>query len=104
MVIVYHKMENYSRLVMIRSLQYNGRTTKQGGRMMSTSIFQDTMVMDNWKDVEKAGNENRKILFPIGVIEEHGPHISLGSDILWSCAICRMVKEKLKEYGCESVI
>ena len=71
---------------------------------MSTSIFQDTMVMDNWKDVEKAGNENRKILFPIGVIEEHGPHISLGSDILWSCAICRMVKEKLKEYGCESVI
>jgi len=71
---------------------------------MSTSVFTETMVLDNWQAIEQAGRENRKVLFPLGVIEEHGPHIPLGSDILWSCAMCRRVKEQLRAYGCESVI
>ena len=71
---------------------------------MSTSVFRDTMVLENWQTIEKAGAEKRKVLFPIGVIEEHGPHIPLGSDILWSCAMCRMVREKLSANGCDSVI
>ena len=71
---------------------------------MSTSVFRDTMVLENWQTIEKAGAEKRKVLFPIGVIEEHGPHIPLGSDILWSCAMCRMVREKLSANGCKSVI
>lgn len=71
---------------------------------MCTSIFRDTMVTDNWKDVEAAGKEKRPVLFPLGVIEEHGPHLPLGSDIYWSISMCRMVKEKLHREGRECVI
>lgn len=69
-----------------------------------TSIFEGTMVLDNWKEVEKYSKTGAKVLFPIGVIEEHGPHISLGSDINWSHALCMRVREKLTEQGCTSVI
>jgi len=71
---------------------------------MYTSIFEGTIVTDNWLDVQKAGEEKQPVLFPIGVIEEHGPHIPLGSDIYWSYNMCRRVKEKLKSRGQESVI
>ena len=71
---------------------------------MYTSIFEGTMVNMNWQEVEKAGAQKQPVLFPIGVIEEHGPHIPLGSDIYWSYAMCRMVKEKLKSLNKECVI
>lgn len=68
------------------------------------SIFADTMALDKWTEMEEYGRKGAKVLFPIGVIEEHGPHISLASDISWSHAMCRRVKEKLRESGCESII
>lgn len=71
---------------------------------MYTSIFEKTMVNMNWQQVEKAGKEKQPVLFPLGVIEEHGPHIPLGSDIYWSYALCRMVKDKLMSLGGDAVI
>lgn len=71
---------------------------------MFESIFEETMVTSNWQEIERAGKDKLPVLFPIGVIEEHGPHIPLGSDIYWSVSICRMVKEKLLSEGCDSVI
>jgi len=68
------------------------------------SMFKDTMVTNNWQEIEEAGKKGLPILFPIGVIEEHGPHLPLGSDIYWSISMCRLVKEKLKSKGQESVI
>jgi len=67
-------------------------------------MFKDTMVTNNWQEIEEAGKKGLPILFPIGVIEEHGPHLPLGSDIYWSISMCRLVKEKLKSKGQESVI
>lgn len=71
---------------------------------MYTSIFEETMVTMNWQEIEEAGKKKLPVLFPIGVIEEHGPHISLGSDIFWSYALCRMVKTKIESLGKECVI
>lgn len=71
---------------------------------MFTSIFQKTMVEDSWKKYENAEIKNIPILFPLGVIEEHGPHLPLGADIYWSYAMCRLVKEKLNHMKKESVI
>ena len=42
------------------------------------------MITKNWIDIRKAAEDGRKLLFPMGVIEEHGPHLPLGSDIFWS--------------------
>lgn len=71
---------------------------------MITSIIKDTMVTNNWQEVEKAGTDKLPVLFPLGVIEEHGPHLPLGADIYWSYSMCAMVKKKLKSEGRESVI
>ncbi len=71
---------------------------------MITSIFEDTMVTENWQELERAATQKCPVLFPLGVIEEHGPHLPLGADIYWSYHICKMVKSKLQQMGCESVI
>ncbi|MBQ7919454.1 MAG: creatininase family protein [Lachnospiraceae bacterium] len=71
---------------------------------MFSSIFEDTMVTGNWQQVQRAGEEKQPVLFPLGVIEEHGPHLPLGADIYWSAAMCRLVKERLGALGQKCVI
>lgn len=73
-------------------------------KKFNSTVFEDTMVNCTWKDVDKMAKDKVPVLFPLGVIEEHGPHIPLGADIFWSYSMCRMVKDKLKIYGRESVI
>lgn len=58
------------------------------------SIFSETMANMNWKEIELLGNQNITVLFPLGVIEEQGPHLPLATDIYLSYAICRKIKRK----------
>lgn len=71
---------------------------------MLKSIFENTMVTNNWQEIQRAGEEKFTVLFPLGVIEEHGPHLPLGSDVYWSYCMCKMVREKLQSKGKESII
>jgi len=71
---------------------------------MSTSVFENTMVTLNWQQLQAAGEAKLPVLFPLGVIEEHGPHLPLGSDIYWSYNMCCLVKEQLASKGQECVI
>lgn len=71
---------------------------------MSVDILKDTMVTENWQKIENAAEKRVPVLFPLGVIEEHGPHLPLGCDIYWSVGMSRLVKEKLREKGQECVI
>ena len=48
---------------------------------MFTSIFQETMAEENWTKFQNTALKTTALLFPLGVIEEHGPHLPLGSDI-----------------------
>ena len=68
------------------------------------TFWEETMVTGNWREIQKAAEEDVPVLFPLGVIEEHGPHLPVGCDIYWSTYMCRRVKEKLKEQGQKSVI
>ena len=52
---------------------------------MFQSILQETLAEENWQEVQKLGGTNIPALFPLAVIEEHGPHLPLGADIYWSC-------------------
>lgn len=63
---------------------------------MFQSILQETLAEENWQEVQKLGGRKIPALFPLGVIEEHGPHLPLGADIYWSCGMCRIVRDKLK--------
>ena len=71
---------------------------------MSFDIFKDTMVTENWQKIEKVAEKAVPVLFPLGVIEEHGPHLPLGCDIYWSVSMCQRVKKQLEAMGRECVI
>jgi len=47
---------------------------------MGYSIFSDTMADMTFQQIEDAAKKNIPVLFPIAVIEEHGPHMCLGTD------------------------
>ena len=66
---------------------------------MLDSMFKDTMVNMKWTDVEDYVNKNALVLLPLGVIEEHGPHLCLGTDILIAHIYCLSIKEKLEQEG-----
>lgn len=62
------------------------------------------MITKNWTEIKKAAEEGSKILFPLGVIEEHGPHLPLGSDIFWSRKMCELVRDELRKIGQDALI
>ncbi len=66
---------------------------------MNESVFNGTMADMNWKEIEELGHKNIPVLFPIGVIEEHGPHLPLGTDIYFSYSVCKNIKEEMEKRG-----
>ena len=71
---------------------------------MVEGMFQDTMVHMKWTDVQDHVNNGALVLLPLGVIEEHGPHMCLGTDIYIAHIQSVLVKEKLQERGAQAVI
>jgi creatinine amidohydrolase len=67
-------------------------------------MFKDTMVNMKWTDIEDYAKKNAIVLLPLGVIEEHGPHLCLGTDILTAHIYCMSIKEKLERMGYAVVI
>lgn len=71
---------------------------------MLNGMFEDTMVNMKWTDIQNCVDKNALVLFPLGVIEEHGPHLCLGTDIYIAHIQCMHIKQRLKEKGFEAVI
>jgi creatinine amidohydrolase len=71
---------------------------------MLDGIFKDTMVNMKWTDIQYYADKNALVLLPLGVIEEHGPHLCLGTDIYIANIQCTFIKEKLEEKGYKVVI
>lgn len=71
---------------------------------MLEGMFQNTMVNMKWTDIQNYVDKNALVLLPLGVIEEHGPHLCLGTDIYIAHIQCMFIKEKLREKGYEAII
>jgi len=71
---------------------------------MAYSIFSETMADMRYPEIERAAKEKWPVLFPIAVIEEHGPHMCLATDAYLTYHLCKMVKRNLKDFGIESLI
>lgn len=71
---------------------------------MGYSIFSNTMADMNYQQVEKAALENLPVLFPVAVIEEHGPHLCLGTDTYLTYYLCNRIRERLIELGTDCLI
>lgn len=48
---------------------------------MHHNLMDDTMLEMNWYEIESKARDNALVIFPIGVVEEHGKHLPLGTDI-----------------------
>jgi creatinine amidohydrolase len=68
------------------------------------ALVRETMVNMTWPEVQEKAERGACVLLPLGVIEEHGPHLCLGTDIYTAITYCRFVKERLAQQGVEAVI
>jgi creatinine amidohydrolase len=68
------------------------------------SIFSDTMVELTWQEVKREAEKKSIVLFPISVVEEHGPHMDLSPDIYGTNIICKLIKFKLESKAINSII
>jgi len=71
---------------------------------MTRSIFAGTIAEMTYPEVESAAGRDATMLVPIGVIEEHGPHLPLGTDVYAAHTLCRLVKRHGAELGVEILI
>jgi creatinine amidohydrolase len=71
---------------------------------MGYSIFDETMVDMTWPQIEAAIQQNAIVLFPIGVIEEHGPHMGLAVDIYAAYMVARLTKQHLQQRNIPTLI
>jgi creatinine amidohydrolase len=68
------------------------------------SIFDETIVDLPWPEVEKLAKEDTIILFPTGVIEEHGPHMGLGVDTYGAYMQSKLMRRELQARGITTLI
>jgi creatinine amidohydrolase len=68
------------------------------------SIFDGTMVDMTYPEIEKAAQEKAIVLFPTGVIEEHGPHLPLGVDTYEAYIKAKLLKAELEKKGIRALI
>lgn len=84
----------------------NNRQVAEGRVITSRgySIFDETIADMFWPDVEAAAKAGAILLFPVGMIEQHGPHMVTGVDVYISYLEAKLVKQKLTEIGIQSLI
>jgi creatinine amidohydrolase len=77
-----------------------GRTERGGGY----SIFHGTMADMTYPEIRDAAEMDALVLWGFGVIEQHGPHLPLATDVYLPAMLLRRVKARLLEKGIPSVI
>lgn len=71
---------------------------------MPYSIFDKTMADMKSEEIEKAAQNKACVLFPVAVIEEHGPHMCLGVDTYLTYLLCRKIMENLDARGKQALL
>lgn len=68
------------------------------------SVLSGTMGDMTWPEIETAASNQAVVLLPVGVLEEHGPHMSCGADIYAAYLHCRLVKQELTKSSTPAII
>ncbi len=67
-------------------------------------VLAGTMAEMTSPEVGQAARDGALVLFPIAIIEEHGPHLDLTPDIVLAAEVCRSMKARLETLGHKVVI
>lgn len=68
------------------------------------NILRKTMMEMTWKEVEEMAMKKALVLFPVGVVEEHGPHLPLATDIYLALDEAETIQDELNKLGVPSII
>ena len=68
------------------------------------SVLADTIAEMTYPELEGAIAEGAVALWALGVIEEHGPHLPLATDVYLPSATLRQVRRRLEHAGQRAVI
>jgi creatinine amidohydrolase len=68
------------------------------------SIFHEKMADMTFHEIERAARSGAVPLWGLGVIEQHGPHLPLGTDVYVPMAVLRLARRLLASRQIESVI
>lgn len=68
------------------------------------SIFHETVVDMTWPELKKAAEEKAMVILPVAVIEQHGPHLCLGTDAYLGYRLNLELKRTLEANGVKAVI
>lgn len=71
---------------------------------MTYSIFEDTLAELTYPQLEAAARRGVPVLLPTGVVEEHGPHLPLSTDVIGSQLLCRLARRRVLEQGGEALV
>lgn len=71
---------------------------------MEYSIFSNTMVDMTYLQVEEAISKGACVLLPVSVVEEHGPHLCLGTDIYLTQNVSEKIQKRLQSEHHEVLI
>lgn len=62
--------------------------------MINYEALKETMMGMTYEEIEEAVKKNAVVLFPVGVVKAHGPHLPLGTDIIISLNQAIAIKKR----------
>lgn len=68
------------------------------------SIFDETLADLTYPEAETLAREGAVVLWGVGVIEEHGPHLPLGTDVYLPYATLKLTRRLLEARGIKAAI
>jgi creatinine amidohydrolase len=74
------------------------------GPSADLSIFAGTMAELTYPEIEQLARERAVVLWSLGVIEEHGPHLPLATDVYIPSAVLVRVRERLRQQAIPALI
>ncbi|MEU1950551.1 creatininase family protein [Nocardia rhamnosiphila] len=67
-------------------------------------IFSGSMAEMTWYEIDAAAAAGAVLLWPIGVIEQHGPHLPAGTDVYVPTDRAQKVRAALAERGVDALV
>ena len=80
------------------------RRARAGACHATGGVSAGTMMEMTYPEIAAAAERKAGVLVPIGVIEQHGPHLPIGTDALIAGDLCRLTRDHAGARDCELVI
>lgn len=71
---------------------------------MSGAFLENTMLGMTWEEIEAAAKAEAVVFLPVGVVEAHGPHLPLGTDIYCALNQALEIEKQWERKGIPCVI